>query len=473
MFLPLKNTPMRYAWGANGAISDLLGTGGVVSEPEPGSPVQAELWLGGHHVSPTRLHRPEQADGAATLAEWVRTTPATVLGAVAAGVHPDRPHLPYLMKVLAIARPLSLQVHPSLAQARAGFAAENAAGIPLDAPHRNYRDPVHKPELLVALSERLTALAGFAEQDAVAALLASVQQAAPDNAAFVEFAARANASGADASARRELLAWVLAGGAAVQDAAAAIDAWVRSQPAPGPAANPAPVDPTVDCTIEGAVEPAIEGAAAPTDSGDQALDPADPAADPAADFPVQRDNLARIRAAFPTDASALIALLMNHVTLHRGEALSVSAGVLHAYLEGIGVEVMAASDNVLRGGLTPKHVDVPELLNVLDTTPAPAPLLAPSILGNVATFAPAEPDFMLQRACAEHLDDHLDCTGPGIALCVAGSVQLEGDGTGTAKQLGRGDAVFITADEGGLRVRGRGDVLLATINSRVISGDTP
>ncbi|WP_282851840.1 mannose-6-phosphate isomerase, class I [Gulosibacter sediminis] len=414
MFVPLKNTPMRYAWGSRGAISDLLGTGGVLDEPELGSPLQAELWFGAHPASPSRIADPELASGAATLRDWIVTAPDAVLGWRAAQVHPGEPQLPFLLKVLAAAQPLSLQVHPTLAEARAGYEAEEAAGVAVDAPERNYRDRLHKPELLVALSETMSALAGFRAVDSVRELVADVAEAvtgtqvAADFAPFVELVGAAD----DEAAMRGLLTWVLTDSAAAP-AAVALDAWIAAD-------------------------------------GDA--------------FPVERHNLRRIRKAFPGDASALIALLMNHVVLHRGEALYVRAGVLHAYLEGLGIEVMASSDNVLRGGLTVKHIDVDELMRILTVVPEDAPLLAPVVHGNVAAFVPQEPDFMLQRAAAEHLDDHLDCAGPGIAVCVAGAVQLEGGASGTAKTLGRGDAVFITPDERTVHVRGRGNLLLATMN---------
>ncbi|WP_328743232.1 type I phosphomannose isomerase catalytic subunit [Gulosibacter sediminis] len=169
--MPLKNTPMRYAWGSRGAISDLLGTGGVLDEPELNSPLQAELWFGAHPASPSRIPDPELADGAATLRDWIADAPDAALGARAARVHPGEPQLPFLLKVLAAAQPLSLQVHPTLAEASAGYDAEDAAGVAVDAPERNYRDRLHKPELLVALSETMSALAGFRAVDAVRELV--------------------------------------------------------------------------------------------------------------------------------------------------------------------------------------------------------------------------------------------------------------------------------------------------------------
>ncbi|MFD2756788.1 mannose-6-phosphate isomerase, class I [Gulosibacter faecalis] len=421
MFVPLENTPMRYAWGAEGAISDLLGTGGALTEPERGAPRQAELWFGTHDGSPTRVASPELTGGVATLRDWVAAEPDLALGERALGVHAGPPRLPYLLKVLAAAKPLSLQVHPNLAEARAGFAAENAAGVPIDAPHRNYRDALHKPELLVALSETMSALAGFREPTEVRDLVDSIVEAADarGRAALEPFVTRVAAADSEAG-MRDLLEWILTSGEPAARAADALDAWSAQE---------------------------------------------------TEEYAREQRNLARIRAEFPGDASALTALLMNHVVLHRGEALYVRAGVLHAYLEGLGIEVMAASDNVLRGGLTVKHVDVPELLRILDVAPTPPPVLAPGVRGNIAAFVPSEPDFMLQRAHAEGLDDELVCAGPGIALCVAGSVRLEGAGSGESKLLGRGDAVYVTPDEGSVRLRGRGDVLLATINPYAVAAE--
>ncbi|GMA27996.1 type I phosphomannose isomerase catalytic subunit [Arenivirga flava] len=160
MLIPISNMPRDYGWGSRTLIAEALG------RPAGDGP-EAELWLGAHPGSPSRIDEPALTGGAADLAEWIEADPAS------AGV--DR--LPFLLKLLAAAAPLSLQAHPSPEQAREGFERENALGIPLDAPHRNYKDASAKPELVVALSERFEALSGFREPAEVVALLRPMRAA--------------------------------------------------------------------------------------------------------------------------------------------------------------------------------------------------------------------------------------------------------------------------------------------------------
>ncbi|NLT26397.1 MAG: mannose-6-phosphate isomerase, class I, partial [Microbacteriaceae bacterium] len=176
-----------------------------------------------------------------------------------------------------------------------------------------------------------------------------------------------------------------------------------------------------------------------------------------------RENVARIRVAHPDDTGVLTVLLMNHLRLERGEAAYVRAGVLHAYLDGLGIEVMAASDNVLRGGLTEKHVDVDELLAVLDCTPGDEPRMAPVPAGEgVVLYAPDEPDFRLHRVAAERADARIALVGPGIALGLRGEATLVG-ALGEEAVLRRGEALYITPDTGELRVSGDGlDLVIAS-----------
>ena len=147
MFLGITNTPRDYAWGSVTAIPELLG------RTVTGAP-QAELWLGAHAGSPSVVVNPAMVGGADTLRDWIDAEPEAALG-------PDRTGLPFLLKLLAAAAPLSLQAHPTPEQAREGFDREEAAGVPLHDPARNYKDPFPKPELVVALSDRFEALSGF------------------------------------------------------------------------------------------------------------------------------------------------------------------------------------------------------------------------------------------------------------------------------------------------------------------------
>ena len=153
-------------------------------------------------------------------------------------------------------------------------------------------------------------------------------------------------------------------------------------------------------------------------------------------------------------------MLLHEVHLSRGEALYLPAGNIHAYLHGTGIELMSSSDNVLRGGLTPKHVDVPELLSVLDFTPRSAPYLVPEVpVPDVRVFRPDVPDFELVEFEGSGL---CPLDGPAIALCVSGSFELRGVGGVT---LSRGESVYITPDEGDVTVAGAGLLVIATTGS--------
>lgn len=364
MFVRIGNTPRDYAWGSTTAISELLGT------PASGKP-EAELWLGAHAGSPSRVLSPEQAGGADDLAAWIAADPTAALGQ-------GHERLPFLLKVLAAAGPLSLQAHPSSERAAAGFAAENAAGVPLDSPSRNYKDPFHKPELIYALSDRFEALCGFREVGESVALLdrliadadagagagagaatragAGAAGVAAGAAALAAFRVRVSRGVASVDAAREMLretvGWLLGGGG--------------------------DVEPLVDAVVAASAR-LVAGGGGGGGSHDREL-----------------RTVGALAGAYPGDAGIVLSLLLNRVSLRHGEALYLPAGNIHAYLEGLGVELMAASDNVLRGGLTPKHIDVPELLAVLDFTPLPVPYIAAvHVAPGADEFRPDVPDFAL------------------------------------------------------------------------------
>jgi len=171
--------------------------------------------------------------------------------------------------------------------------------------------------------------------------------------------------------------------------------------------------------------------------------------------------------AYPGDPGVVVAMLMNLVTLARGEAVFVGAGVLHAYLEGLGLEIMAASDNVLRGGLTPKHIDVEQLVDVLVPTTGTMPIVRPDAAGIYA--APAS-DFVLRRVVASTLPVSVDVAGTTIVAAVAGSVVV--GGATDQVTLGPGDAAVVTADERVVRVSGDGELFVAMAGP-LSEGDTP
>ncbi|WP_197359282.1 mannose-6-phosphate isomerase, class I, partial [Streptomyces clavuligerus] len=324
--------------------------------------------------APSRLDR-------GGLDEVIAADPVRELGAPAV----DRfgPQLPFLFKILAAGAPLSLQVHPDLDQARAGFAAEERAGIPADAPHRNYKDANHKPELICALTP-FDGLCGFRPVPVTAELLAGlgVDSLKP-------YADLLHAHPEEA-ALREVLTAVLT-------------------------ADPDRIAATVT----------------------EAATAADRLGGPYAPY-------ARLAHHFPGDPGVIAAMLLNHVRLQPGEALYLGAGVPHAYLSGLGVEIMANSDNVLRCGLTPKHIDVPELLRIVRFTANDPGVLRPeaSETGEEVYATPVDEfrlsRFVLAPGAAAH---DLTTPGPQILLCTAGQA------TAGAQTLTPGASVFVPAGE--------------------------
>jgi len=392
MLIPISNTPRDYGWGSRTLIADALGR---PAGPGP----EAELWLGAHPGSPSRIDDPSQAGGAPDLAAWIDADPEAALGE---GLE----RLPFLLKLLAAAAPLSLQAHPSPEQAREGFARENALGIPLDAAHRNYKDAFAKPELVVALSERFEALSGFRDPAEVVALLQPLRAVLAATAAEAPLGRLLGLL--ETGDLRGAFEWLITRG----DGA---DALVRG---------------ISDAVSTASASPELATAAA-------------------------------LAEAYPGDPGIVIALLLNRVSLARGESIYLPAGNIHAYLEGLGVELMTASDNVLRGGLTPKHVDVPELLSVLDFRPLPAPYLPAVPAGPGATlFAPDGADFRLVALEPGEAAAVVELTGPAILIATAGALQLEGEVTRGA--VARGESRYVTPDERTLRVSGAGTAFLAT-----------
>jgi mannose-6-phosphate isomerase len=430
MFVGISNTPRDYAWGSPTAIADLLGY------PASGRP-EAELWLGAHPGSPSVVLRPELTGGATNLAEWIDADPATALGEKRA----ESRRLPFLLKILAAHSPLSLQAHPSPARAAAGFALENAAGIPVTNADRNYRDPFHKPEIIFALSDTFEALCGFRELTEIRAIFAELRalDATMDDPQPAALTALENRLvGADAL--RDVVDWLLRDGRGGDSG-------------------------EVSWLVERVVALAERGAFL-IDGGARV------------GFAAELATVRALSASYPGDPGIVISLLTNLVSLKRGEVLFLPAGNIHAYLSGLGVEVMAASDNVLRGGLTPKHIDVDELLEVLDFTPLPVPYLAPELQADgVALYRPAVPDFELAHISvpADAATDgsgaagvpmrQVTITGPAIAICTAGRFLVAG--AGSSLSLARGEAVYITPDEGTLTFAGSGEVFLATTPTAV------
>ncbi|HZM75441.1 MAG TPA: mannose-6-phosphate isomerase, class I [Candidatus Limnocylindrales bacterium] len=356
--LPLQTIIRGYPWGSHEFIAKVQGRPAPTDEPE------AELWIGAHPDSPSTID-------SQPLDKLIKASPVRFLGEQA--FQRFGPRLPYLMKLLAAQEPLSVQAHPDSAQARAGFMAEEAAGVPKGSTERSYADPFHKPELLVAL-EDFEALCGFRPLDESAAALAAL--GVPE----LDPVVRHLTSGS----LRDALGYLL-----------------------------------------NLKESAVERVAA-------------------------NDPLASRLAGFcPGDPGVMVALLLNHRRLRAGEAVWMPARTLHAYIQGAGVEIMAASDNVLRGGLTRKHVNVPELLRVLRFEPAPIPVVrAEPVADGVVTWPVPVPDFRLFRVTVTDAPVTLDPAGPRTVFCLTGTATVR-DNEGGVRVAG-GESAFGLAGAGPL-----------------------
>lgn len=399
----LENTVRDYAWGSPTGIPEILGV-------EPDGRPWAELWIGAHTDSPSLLA------GGRRLDDHLRAHPEA-LGRSSVDRYGDR--LPFLLKILSAGAALSIQAHPTLSRAREGFAEEEAAGVPVDAPHRNYKDAWHKPELIHALTP-FTALCGYRPIAAVRATVARLSAAVD--------AAGGSERESDLALLRE---W---------DAALALPGEDRAL-----AAATALLLGTEGYGGLTARLAALDLPEAPATDPSRAGSDADPVA-----------TLRLLEADFPADPGALVGVMLGRVTLLPGQSLALDAGVPHAYLRGLGVEIMASSDNVLRGGLTPKHIDLEELDRVLVHEVSAPELVTPDADGVVRG---ATEDFALQRI-DEATDRPVHRSGAAVILCTAGAFTVR---SGEAEvPLTSGTSVFVGADEPQPVVSGSGQLFVAS-----------
>jgi len=304
----LENEIMDYAWGSREAIPRLLG------RRTPSEKPQAELWMGAHPKAPSRVLMEK---GPVSLPELIQQNASSILGPSISDRFEGK--LPFLFKVLAAATPLSIQAHPNLEQAQEGFDKEDSEGISIDAPHRNYKDRNHKPEIICALTP-FWALTGFRAPEEMLALLGDL------NCKSLEIALTTFGANPSADGLRHFFKGLLT-----------LSGRER------------------DVVIKEAVKAASE-MAHPTN---------------------EIKWLLTLHSHYPKDIGILSVMILNLIQLQPGEAISMEAGELHAYLEGVGIELMANSDNVLRGGLTPKHIDLSELLRVLKFTQSEVSVIRP------------------------------------------------------------------------------------------------
>ena len=392
----------HYDWGTIAEIPRLLG---VESDGRP----WAEYWLGAHPKAPSLLaddcdiNGADRADGGQPLDRWLAEHPDQ-LGQASREVFGDR--LSFLLKILSAEQPLSIQAHPSRTQAQLGFAQENAAGVPIDDPRRLYRDDWPKPEMIVALTE-FHALYGFRDPH---------------------------------ESRRMLT---------VFDAVDGFPGLVAPLEDPGSEG--------IAAVLTSCLQPdeqnrrVIAGMIAAAHDLVQGHDPASMQED----APQLARTAVELDRAHPGDPSILAALLMNRVHLRPGESLFLGAGTMHAYLHGTGIEIMASSDNVLRGGLTSKHIDVPALLAHADLTATCVQPECPRQLpGGLQHYRTPFPEFTLWRL-GERVETDLPATGLGrILLVLDGRMSLitsagvtSNDTGAEVTQVRAGQAVWISAGQ--------------------------
>ncbi|MCP1104108.1 mannose-6-phosphate isomerase [Serratia nevei] len=381
----MTNAVQNYAWGSHDALTRLYGIANPANQP------MAELWMGAHPKSPSRV--PGTDGELRSLRDVIDDDQPKQLGAEVASRFGE---LPFLFKVLCADQPLSIQVHPSKTAAEIGFAKENAAGIPLNAAERNYKDANHKPELVFALTPFL-AMNGFRELADIVSLLQPIAGAHHDIAAFLQQP--------DTAHLATLFASLL--------------------------------------TMSGEQKSLALGvlkAALNNQQGEP------------------WDTVRFIAGFYPDDSGLFSPLLLNVVRLAPGEAMFLYAETPHAYLKGVALEVMANSDNVLRAGLTPKFIDVPELLANLQFRPQPASglLTRPEQRGNELFFPIPVEDFAFSLHDLAVVPQALAQRSAAIVFCVAGEATLEK--SGQRLTLKPGESCFIGAFESPVSVSGSGRI---------------
>ncbi|ABV12756.1 TPA: mannose-6-phosphate isomerase [Citrobacter koseri] len=379
----LINSVQNYAWGSKTALTELYGIANPSQQP------MAELWMGAHPKSSSRI---EGADGkAVSLRDVIEHDKATLLGESVAKRFGE---LPFLFKVLCAAQPLSIQVHPNKHNSEMGFAKENAAGIPMDAAERNYKDPNHKPELVFALTPFL-AMNAFREFSEVVSLLQPVSGA---HTAIAHFLQEPNAERLS-----QLFASLLnMQGDEKSRALAVLKAALNSQQG----------------------EP--------------------------------WQTIRVISEFYPDDSGLFSPLLLNVVKLNPGEAMFLFAETPHAYLQGVALEVMANSDNVLRAGLTPKYIDIPELVANVKFVAKPADqlLTTPVKHGTELDFPIPVEDFAFSLHDLSAQETAISQQSAAILFCVEGEAVLsKGEQRLVLKP---GESAFIGADESPVNASGVG-----------------
>jgi len=375
----LKGTIQNYAWGGALYIPDLLG---IEAEEKK----YAEYWLGAHVNSPSVL---STQDGDQALNVYLNLNLTKNLGTAIAEKFG---RLPFLFKVLDVHDMLSIQVHPSKSEAEKGFKYENEKGIPLTAPHRNYKDDNHKPEIMVALGE-FWLLHGFLPKDQ----LIEVLKRKPEFVSLLPVFEKEGYYGLYKKVMEQ-----------------SIDETNQT------------LQPLIDRILPDFLSGKIEKSS-PDYWAAKTIDSA-------ADKTVLDKGIYSI-------------YFFNIVKVNKGEAVFQDAGIPHAYLEGQNMELMANSDNVLRGGLTPKHVDVPELLKHVAFEETKPNVMSGELQadGIERIYKSPAPDFELSQInLSASKKYHSNAKTAQILIVIEGDAEIsEGNST---LVLGKGDAAFLTAE---------------------------
>ncbi len=395
--LPLRNTVQEYAWGSFSHLQDLLSLP-LESRKRP----MAELWMGAHPSAPSYV----DMDGRwIPLDRLIERNPGAILGDPPATAFHGR--LPFLFKVLAVGHPLSVQVHPNEIQAQEGFEKENLAGLDSNHPHRSYRDPYGKPELLCALTP-FQALKGIRPLREMLDMLERISpRSLRDEIRDLE------ASPSEEGIRRF---------------------WSKLM-VMGPERRSRVTQEALESTKDAKPGTAMHW-------------------------------VGRLASIHPGDMGLLSPALLNWIALEPGEALYVHTGDLHVYLEGMGLELMGNSDNVIRGGLTPKHVDPDELMCVADFRPSPAGTAETMDFphGETVYASPAR-EFCLSRIEVRPGRDWKSAASRGvdIVLVVEGRGELQDLGRGDILPVAMGDAVLVPASLEAYTIRGEAVLARASV----------
>lgn len=395
----LKNTVQEYAWGSYTAIAELLG------KSSPSDVPQAELWMGAHPKAPSMV---KYKGDMASLQELIKKHPDDILRKTVAEKFNNS--LPYLFKVLAAARPLSIQAHPNLIQAKEGFKRENELGIPLNAFNRNYKDANHKPECICALTP-FWALNGFRK---ISGILSFMEEICP-NGLGKELDELGNHS--DSKGLKQFFKALMT-----------MDIQKKNK------------------TINEAINNAQK---------------------------LSEDDhvykwIVNLSKEYPEDIGIFSPVLLNLICLEPGQAMFLFAGELHAYLDGLGIELMANSDNVLRGGLTPKHIDVPELLKVVNFKERDIKILeCEKNNGSEGFYASEADEFILSVISVDSNESYKSSTNRSaeILLCTDGQATINDSDKNVDIPLKKGTSLIIPASVRIYGIKGKAVIYKASVNN--------